>query len=104
VLRVVARVLSNSVRAEDLVARYGGEEFVVVFDGLPAETAQHRAGILRRRIEQIEFNVGQEVVPVTMSVGLTGLIASDTMETAFERADQALYRAKRSGRNRCCYM
>jgi len=104
VLRVVARVLSNSVRAEDLVARYGGEEFVVVFDGLPPETAQHRAGILRRRIEQIEFNVGQEVVPVTMSVGLTCLVASDTTETAFERADQALYRAKRSGRNRCFYM
>ncbi|MEW6167052.1 MAG: diguanylate cyclase [Pseudomonadota bacterium] len=104
VLRVVARVLSNSVRAEDLVARYGGEEFVVVFDGLPPETAQQRAGILRRRVEQIEFNVGQEAVPVTMSIGLTCLLAADTMETAFERADQALYRAKRSGRNRCCYV
>lgn len=63
--------------------------------------AQRRADVLRRLIEQIDFHVGEEAVPVTMSCGLTVATASDTIDSAFERADQALYRAKRTGRNRC---
>lgn len=101
VLRVVALVLTRNVREGDFVARYGGEEFVVVFEGLPAAAAQRRADVLRRLIEQIDFHVGEESVPVTMSCGLTVATGTDTVETAFERADQALYRAKRAGRNRC---
>lgn len=101
VLRVVARVLGRSVRDGDFVGRYGGEEFVLVFQGLAPDIALRRVDSLRRMVEQIEFHVQEQRVLVTISAGVTAVAETDTAESAFERADRALYQAKREGRNRC---
>ncbi len=81
-------------RAEDIVARYGGEEFVVVMPGAPAERALDLA-------ETIRESVAVSDLGVTISIGVTSCVPSDheTLDMVFGRADRALYRAKRDGRN-----
>ncbi len=100
-LRIVAEQLKARLRADDLLARYGGEEFVVVLPGTTAQAGYGVAEELRSCIEGIGFRGEQQPVRITLSCGVTALRADDTPEHAFERADHALYRAKRNGRNRC---
>lgn len=101
VLRVVAQQLLAQLRPEDLLARYGGEEFVAILSNTVGEEALHVGERLRQRIEQLGFHRQQEPIGVTLSCGITTLRPDDTPIVAFDRADQALYRAKRAGRNRC---
>ncbi|MGN6740221.1 GGDEF domain-containing protein [Dyella sp.] len=100
-LRIVAEQLRAGLRSDDLLARYGGEEFVVVLSGMGAEAAMRVAESLRKRIESLGFHGQQRPVRITLSCGLTVLRGDDSPDSAFERADGALYRAKRGGRNRC---
>lgn len=100
-LRIVAEQLRAGLRPDDLLARYGGEEFVVVLSGAGAEAGGKIAEGLRTCIEGIGFRGQQQPVRITLSCGLTALRAGDTPDSAFERADRALYRAKHGGRNRC---
>jgi diguanylate cyclase len=100
-LRIVAEQLRAGLRSDDLLARYGGEEFVVVLSGTGAEAAMRVAESLRKRIENLGFHGQQRPVRITLSCGVTVLRGDDSPDTAFERADGALYRAKRGGRNRC---
>jgi diguanylate cyclase len=100
-LRIVAEQLRAGLRSDDLLARYGGEEFVVVLAGADGDVAMRTAESLRRRIESLGFHGQQRPVRITLSCGVTMLRGDDTPESAFERADSALYRAKRGGRNRC---
>jgi diguanylate cyclase len=100
-LRAVATVLSRRLRAGDFIARYGGEEFVVLFSDTPPDVVLRRADDLRQVIEQIDFRVAGQRVPVTMSCGIARAAPGDSAASLFERADRALYRAKRDGRNRC---
>ncbi|MBU6247270.1 MAG: GGDEF domain-containing protein [Xanthomonadaceae bacterium] len=100
-LRIVAEQLRAGLRSDDLLARYGGEEFVVILAGVGGEAALRAAESLRRRIESLGFHGQQRPVRITLSCGVTVLRPDDTPETAFERADGALYKAKRGGRNRC---
>ncbi len=100
-LRIVAEQLRAGLRSDDLLARYGGEEFVVVLPGVGAESAMRVAESLRKRIESLGFHGQQRPVRITLSCGVTVLRGDDSPDTAFERADRALYRAKHDGRNRC---
>ncbi|MDE2157034.1 MAG: GGDEF domain-containing protein [Xanthomonadaceae bacterium] len=100
-LRIVAEQLKARLRADDLLARYGGEEFVVVLAATSAQAGLRVAEMLRACIEGIGFRGQQQPVRITLSCGLTALRAGDTPDSAFERADRALYRAKHAGRNRC---
>ena len=100
-LRVVAQQLTAQLRPEDLLARYGGEEFVAVLGDTGSEEAMQVAERLRQRIEQLGFHSQKRPVKVTVSCGVTTLRHGDTPASAFERADSALYKAKRGGRNRC---
>ncbi len=100
-LRIVAEQLRAGLRSDDLLARYGGEEFVVVLSGTGAEAAMRVAESLRKRIESLGFHGQQRPVRITLSCGVTVLRGDDSPDSAFERADGALYRAKRGGRNRC---
>lgn len=100
-LRIVAEQLRAGLRSDDLLARYGGEEFVVILAGVGAEAALRAAESLRRRIESLGFHGQQRPVRITLSCGVTVLRPEDSPESAFERADSALYKAKRGGRNRC---
>ncbi len=103
-LRNVAKLLRNSVRAEDLVARYGGEEFVILLSETDGPGALLVAERLRRRIEEFKFNTKPDVfTPLTISTGIA-VFPKDAhvREWLVKRADQALYIAKRRGRNQVC--
>ncbi len=103
-LRNVAKLLRSSVRAEDLVARYGGEEFVILLSETDGPGALLVAERLRRRIEEFKFNTKPDVfTPLTISTGIA-VFPQDAhvREWLVKRADQALYIAKRRGRNQVC--
>jgi two-component system cell cycle response regulator len=103
VLREFAMRLKKSIRGIDLACRYGGEEFVVVMPDTDMAVATMVAERLRRRIAADAFaiNRGEHKVAVTISIGLAALGgAGDVAADVLKRADQALYRAKRDGRNR----
>jgi diguanylate cyclase len=100
VLQVVARSLTASLRAEDFIARIGGEEFVAL---IPAslEEALRVANEMRRSVETLKLHFRGTPVRVSVSCGLTELKTQDSPGDAFDRADAALYRAKREGKNLC---
>lgn len=103
VLREFASRLRTAVRGADLACRYGGEEFVLVMPDTSAETAAAVAERLRMTIEQEPFRLSDGGVPlqVTASIGIASLLPQgDTPDTLLKRADNALYEAKRAGRNR----
>jgi diguanylate cyclase (GGDEF)-like protein len=104
VLRLVATVLQMAVRAgeDDIVARYGGEEFVVLLS-CPLEQAVDTAERIRAAVaHQCQPSVSPDLQrAVTVSVGVAALPPGQgTLETLVEQADQAMYRAKRAGKNR----
>ena len=101
VLKLLARILSTRLRKVDMVARYGGEEFVIILPETPAESALQVLDKIRATIGKSAFRFKDEPVNITISFGLTAFVAEDTVETAFARADEALYKAKGEGRNRC---
>ncbi len=100
-LRIIARELSIATRKTDFIGRYGGEEIVLLMPETSAEAALAAAEKLRQKIEQCGFHFREKKVTITVSCGISEYREGDTPESAFERADQALYEAKRSGRNRC---
>jgi diguanylate cyclase len=100
-LRIVAEQVKGRLRAQDLVARYGGEEFAVVLRDTDADAGMVVANMLRAGIENLSFRGQKQPVSVTLSCGVTAWRAGDTPETLFDRADRALYQAKKLGRNRC---
>ncbi|MPZ56730.1 MAG: PleD family two-component system response regulator [Rhizobiales bacterium] len=103
VLREFAMRVRKSIRGIDLACRYGGEEFVIVMPETDMTVATMVAERLRRRIASDPFSIGQDQnkIEVTISIGIAALSdAKDTAAAMLKRADQALYRAKRDGRNR----
>jgi two-component system cell cycle response regulator len=103
VLREFAVRVKKSIRGIDLACRYGGEEFVVVMPETDMAVAAMVAERLRRRIAAEAFAIAQGAgsVEVTISIGLAALASPDDVAASIlKRADQALYRAKRDGRNR----
>lgn len=102
-LVAVARVLEAHERSGDTSARYGGEEFALLLEDADGATALSVAERLRRAIEALEVTDEGRPVPLTASIGAAAfpeLYARDPHEL-LELADQALYEAKRRGRNRC---
>lgn len=103
VLVEMSRRVRASLRGLDLCCRYGGEEFVVVLPDSDADQAAAVAERLRARITESPFSLGsgRGAVPVTISIGIASLSAEHaTPEALLKKADQALYEAKRAGRNR----
>jgi diguanylate cyclase len=101
VLRIVGQTLARELEGRAFVARYGGEEFVVVFAGMDTGAAGQLARELCATVEKLAFHASSRPVTVTMSGGITRFGVDDTAAAAFDRADRALYEAKRAGRNRC---
>jgi two-component system cell cycle response regulator len=103
VLREFSTRIKKSIRGIDLACRLGGEEFVIVMPETDMAVATIVAERLRRRIASEAFAIAQGTkhIEVTISIGLATLdTVEDTAATILKRADQALYRAKRDGRNR----
>jgi two-component system cell cycle response regulator len=103
VLREFATRIRKSIRGIDLACRFGGEEFVIIMPETDMGVATIVAERLRRRIATEPFSVqqGTNQLEVTISIGIATLdTADDNAGSILKRADQALYRAKRDGRNR----
>lgn len=100
-LAMIGQVLAASIRNTDFVARYGGEEFVMLLLGSDDSNALEIAEGIRQRIEDCEFIGNGKRIAVTVSCGISQFKGRDGFQDVFERADKALYQAKKKGRNRC---
>jgi len=106
-LKILSKLLQDRVRNVDIVARYGGEEFVIVLPETHKKGAMTLANSIRKQISEYPFT-GRENQPdnkVTVSVGIA-TYPNDGMsvEALIKKSDDALYLAKRNGRNRVCSM
>jgi len=101
-LKSLAAVVSKTLRPTDRVARYGGEEFVVLLPKTPVGEGEQVLTRLQRSLTGGLFMHDQKQVFVTFSAGVTDYRLPERIEDSLERADQALYEAKRTGKNRTC--
>jgi diguanylate cyclase (GGDEF)-like protein len=97
---VASRLGATFRRGEDFLARYGGDEFVGVLDGIAAGTDMAQADRILFAIREIEIPTPKEPLRLSCSVGLARAKPGETPQDWFRRADEALYRAKRAGRDR----
>lgn len=100
VIRQVAGVIQDHVRRDGLAARYGGEEFVVCLPQQDMEEAVKRAEEIRQAVERKTVKVSGANLGCTISIGLGYADGRKTVEEVLKRADEALYVAKKQGRNR----
>lgn len=103
VLKLMASILRENIREQDLAARYGGEELMGVLPGVDLEMCRYiadriRSSVSRRRIRR--RTTGEEISSISVSIGVAEFRHGETAETLIDRCDRALYRAKRDGRNR----
>jgi diguanylate cyclase (GGDEF)-like protein len=99
VLKGVAARIRQSLRGTDMVGRYGGEEFIVLLINKTEQQAELIAERIRAHVDEAPYNANGQEINISLSQGLACAYADDTADTLIERADKALYEAKRSGRN-----
>ena len=97
VLQAFANLLLENSRQEDLMARWGGEEFIMMLPGTSAKEATVLGERIRQRLEEISFS--DPGIRLTSSFGVSAYQPGETSTSFIERADQALYKAKRLGKN-----
>ncbi len=100
VLRGLAERCRTNARSVDVVCRYGGEEFIIFLPDTTLEAALLIAERMRHVVMDAPFTTDAGLLPVTVSIGVAQAHERDVLKTLIERADQALYEAKRMGRNR----
>jgi len=107
ILKTLAKILTSNTRKVDIVARYGGEEFVVIYPELDMRGKEFVVERLRIKVENFDFSKVTDfpVGKITISIGFAVFPADGTtVDELCLSADKALYRAKRMGRNRVCYV
>jgi two-component system, cell cycle response regulator len=102
VLRDLASIVQKRLRPDDELGRYGGEEFAAILPETSLDGAVKIAEDLRRLVETHPFVVEGEQIKVTVSIGVAGLKQGMDANAFFRAADELLYKAKNSGRNRVC--
>jgi len=104
VLVALVRKCTEFIRDEDFLARYGGEEFVIVLPGASMRNALKKAQRLRKAIAGTHYTTDKEKIgkglSITVSIGASSFRKNDSVSTVIDRSDQALYQAKRTGKNR----
>ncbi|MEM6533667.1 MAG: GGDEF domain-containing protein [Myxococcota bacterium] len=103
VLRELANIVSHNIRREDIFARYGGEEFSLILPEVDGEDASRVCEKLRRLIEEFDFRFAEKRIAVTSSFGIRATVKGETdveVSEFIHDADERLYEAKTSGRNR----
>ena len=101
VIKAVAQILIRECRSCDVIARYGGEEFCVMVPESDEACSARLAERLRKAVSSEPIDVAGQVLSITLSLGVAECFGfGDTVESLIDRADRALYAAKRSGRNR----
>ncbi|MBT5231486.1 MAG: GGDEF domain-containing protein [Methylococcales bacterium] len=98
-LKFIASILADRIRETDFLARFGGEEFVILLPKTEAIEAENLANDIRITIEKASFHYSGEKVSITVSGGVSEFKKGDKPEDVFNRADEALYVCKESGRN-----
>ena len=103
VLKYTASLIKQHVEGHHFVARYGGEELAIIMPDTALDKASEIAETIRESLEKSRLkrkNNSESIGQITLSIGIAVLKPGDTVETLIARADQALYKAKESGRNR----
>jgi diguanylate cyclase len=103
VLRLIAKVLRERVREQDLPARYGGDELVAVFPGSDLKTCAAVGESIRRLVSECQItrrSTGEVLPGITVSIGVAQSQPGESMADLIERCDRSLYEAKDTGRNR----
>ncbi len=103
VLKLVARTIQEGVKGQDLAARYGGEEFAVILPNTRVRDAISVAEAIRRHVSSKKVTnkrTNEDLGTVTLSIGVSEFAIGETIAQFIQRADEALYMAKREGRNR----
>lgn len=99
VLRSLAMNISNNIRRSESMYRYGGEEFIVLLHAKSDRDAVTIAERLRRDVARLETLAGEDIIRITFTGGLTRIHQEETLREVLERADIALYKGKKNGRN-----
>lgn len=102
VLKELAMILSTSIRDSDYVGRYGGEEFSIILTKMNNDDTYEWCEMLRKKIQNHKFYAGDLLIQVTVSMGFYCKSAKDTIGSydMIKTSDEALYKAKRNGRNK----
>lgn len=100
VLKALAYLLRQRLRLSDMLGRFGGDEYVVVLPDTNARAAKEKLEVIRRHFNAIEHSTGSGQFTATLSCGVAEFPAATTSLELIAAADDALYRAKRTGRNR----
>src|SRR5690606_12757604 len=100
VLQHVAKIIQENMRGGDFVGRWGGEEFVMIMPGANAKNAMTMAEMIREAVASTVFPL-EEGITLSASFGVSERQPNEDFATCFKRADNALYKAKQQGRNRC---
>ncbi|MEH6492961.1 GGDEF domain-containing protein [Halopseudomonas sp.] len=101
-LKAVANCVTESLRSVDGLYRLGGEEFVVLLNSTSLGAGRMVAERIRKSVENMQFELDGQPIPLTVSLGLATLRAEDNASSLINRGDQLMYDAKRQGRNRVC--
>lgn len=100
VLKKVARLLRNNVRHPDIVGRYGGEEFLILLPSSDIKAAEEQAARLCKQMREKAIEVNEHKIQVTLSIGVAQLkIREEDWQAVLNRADTAMYEAKKNGRD-----
>lgn len=100
VLQNVGKILQDAVRNTDLIYRYGGDEFVGALPQTDMQGALDVSERVRSGVAQLNLVFCKKHLNISSSIGLTMILAGDDFERAFKRADNALYKAKKAGKNK----
>lgn len=99
VLQQASTIMKKAIRGVDKLGRYGGEEFLIIFAGATIDVAKQVAERMRSQIASAALKIKNHDIHITVSMGITEYRNGDSTELLIQRADNALYQAKRSGRN-----
>lgn len=102
-LQVIANTIQKKVSKDVFVARYGGEEFVLIYSHLKEASLIKELNLINKNIARLPFKFKNNKVSITLSIGASHINPEDNIHTAFERADEAMYKAKSQGKNQVVY-
>ena len=103
-LQVIANTIVKNVSKGVFVGRYGGEEFVLIYSKTQEKALTLELNALNKYIARLPFKFKNNKVSITLSIGATHIKPDDNIHIAFERADQAMYKAKKQGKNQVIYV